>query len=776
MNERRAQLRERRKQLREKILFAREEDGLEVAIQRIRLKREHVDKVFGEPVEYVEANTGDIVFPDDFMWQCLPPPQKYFVKHRERMQLPPDEKGDPWYIGETAVIIKGVPFDLKEHELRSWIMKGVELQDKRLQKALTKLERVSEELRKNQERIDCVPFLKVASVSEEGAREERRQILEKLKEESQRIQKRYDRAEKKVSKQKRHRKFNVVELEHARGNEKQKVAVWYAKFATQKEEDSAIEMDEWSLIRLFRDSRKPVALHVSEVEAEENLHFLDDPTCEVNMRGVTLHRMRHGKGDYTDWRKGCAYRGDFVEGEWDGSGILYNREGIYRGSFQHGIKNRSGLLHFANGDIYAGEFLEGAPHDESGELKFADGSEYKGSVKHGRISGFGTFHKSRVGVTQSGTFFDGILNGQGQVIRESGEMFEGDFECGVLHGFGKWASGKGDFIEGYWQHGKPSGFCQVQHRKGPRYEGFYKDCCKWGHGIFRYGEKHERFDRSIGRKVVHHDHEYQGTWFAGKIMSGNCHVTYHNKFLPHERQNAIEKGHAVEVRQEMYFTTPKSWSRYPFLMGIVDYDEKKPLKLFKREEIEQEREADILQAISKGNKENFHKTRKDSIKLFKCIDEILAGFQESVQYGSDVSISAEEETEEQEEEEGINDEEDQDSNDEEEEEDDDDGESVPSDGKSSKEDDELSFHYEDSDWFSEDGDSDETEFHWTEFEEILRSSPFFRNLQVSLIDIFENPPPKPPHKSNNHRIEIEEALQHYLDSSRMNLVQKMFMS
>ena len=52
-------------------------------------------------------------------------------------------------------------------------------------------------------------------------------------------------------------------------------------------------------------------------------------------------------------------------------------EGVLVGPFVKDKANGSGVLNFANGDIYRGDFFNGERHGR-GVLTFADGSEYNG--------------------------------------------------------------------------------------------------------------------------------------------------------------------------------------------------------------------------------------------------------------------------------------------------------------------------------------------------------------------------------------------------------------
>ena len=51
------------------------------------------------------------------------------------------------------------------------------------------------------------------------------------------------------------------------------------------------------------------------------------------------------------------YEGEFLNGKFDGKGVLKNLKGdIYEGSFKSGLKEGQGIFYFSEGDIYIGNF------------------------------------------------------------------------------------------------------------------------------------------------------------------------------------------------------------------------------------------------------------------------------------------------------------------------------------------------------------------------------------------------------------------------------------
>eukprot|EP00047_Mylnosiga_fluctuans_P001550 m.220863 g.220863 ORF g.220863 m.220863 type:complete len:158 (+) comp10471_c0_seq1:47-520(+) len=92
----------------------------------------------------------------------------------------------------------------------------------------------------------------------------------------------------------------------------------------------------------------------------------------------------------------------------------------YKGQWSQGDLKRHGmgLLTFADGTVYAGQFAEGF-FSGLGVLTFPDKSKYEGQFKEGKYNGFGVFTKSD-GVKFEGEFSDGKIQGAGKFTFANG--------------------------------------------------------------------------------------------------------------------------------------------------------------------------------------------------------------------------------------------------------------------------------------------------------------------------------------------------------------------
>lgn len=678
-------------------------------VPRFRLEIERVNKLFGIDVAYVQDESGGLVMPEDFMWHCMPPPFKYYVVERAVPELPEDVHRDPWYFGSSQVVLSDVPLTVGAADLVTWLQKGVEKQDLRLQAVVDERIGLETQLRRNKERLDNVPFVTIEAVSDQGKAEERLLLTKTLQRDREQLQRDMAELEPRLNRELKRRKVQQVKLHQTEVRELEKTSTWHAAFANAREADAALGLDSWDRLMLFvgTEHDPPLAVFDSggkDGEEEPPPERLDD---EVVMRGVRLRRVAHGEGGYTDWAWGESYRGGFVEGERHGHGVHHEKQGVYRGEFDRDHRCGLGRQVLASGDEYEGEFGHtlqhptrpllggrdyaiGRPHGVGGELRFADGCSYRGELKDGVITGQGEYRDPATGEMLAGSFVDGVLHGMGIHVKPNGERFEGRFRHGQLHGKGAWASKrnprKAHTCTGVFENGEPHGFCRHVHRKGPRYTGFYRDGVRDGPGDLTYGNVAEYFHRLTGQVRQRHDFEYQGTWVAGTIQGRNCHV---------EACSEPAKGAVREFEpfEQMFFTSRHMWTRYPFLQQLVHKEERERgqrCRELRRSDQEQRKR---LRKVTKENMAAFKRSRRFAIRLYKAVYRRLEAREEGGEggaQGGDEGVVGEEEEEEyaegeyEEGEELYEDEEEDDDNDDDEEDGDDDG----------------GLEYCDSDWFS----------------------------------------------------------------------------
>jgi len=109
-------------------------------------------------------------------------------------------------------------------------------------------------------------------------------------------------------------------------------------------------------------------------------------------------------------------------------------DGAYGGQIDNGTAQGVGALSFKNGDLYAGQFVEGKVSGR-GVVTFADKSSgygYSGQFAAGNYNGLGVYYLSN-GWRYEGTFKNGQLSGLGAKIDPNGKISEqGTYDNGTL--------------------------------------------------------------------------------------------------------------------------------------------------------------------------------------------------------------------------------------------------------------------------------------------------------------------------------------------------------
>lgn len=133
------------------------------------------------------------------------------------------------------------------------------------------------------------------------------------------------------------------------------------------------------------------------------------------------------------------YNGAFIDGQYNGNGVLYSETGkkLYSGEFDMGQYSGSGTLYDENGTkLYTGEFEDG-DYSGSGTLYSSDGSVTVGSFAAGQVVGAAerTFINGR---KYEGTFSDNLMSGSGTLsdvtgkFTYTGAFLDDDFDYGEI--------------------------------------------------------------------------------------------------------------------------------------------------------------------------------------------------------------------------------------------------------------------------------------------------------------------------------------------------------
>ena len=493
-------------------------------IQRVRLTKPNLDQSFGMDVEYLMDEFGEILYPKEWRFRCLPPPYHYTVYEKRLATLAPDEKRNRNYIGEFIILVENVPAQCRSVHLLAWIMFGLENLDPKIVAAKKDVEDAKVEIEKNQNRLDKVPF--ILNQESLDAAAERKHMTSVLQAQRVELKEQLKDAEHELQRLRNDKGLATIQLERISTDEKLKMSTWQCKFSNEEDADQAVSFRNWADVHLAEGDRKhaPVA-------------SLEDLEGEINMRLVRFRRVRHGHGTLIETKPALQiYRGAWKLQRRHGEGTLYTNAGRFQGTFREDVREGQGEMVFANGDVYRGEWAEGSSRQNKsapiiecdpglgfdavmhgqGELRFNDGSVYTGQFCDGAITGEGVWENTKTGERMAGEFLEGRLHGQGVQVTAVGDTLEGRFNDGDLDGNGKITKAKGDLLEGWFEGGALHGRGRLTLGSSHLYEGFFDNGLRHGHGSMYFGKVEMGFNDASCKVERRSDYRYDGMWSGGK--------------------------------------------------------------------------------------------------------------------------------------------------------------------------------------------------------------------------------------------------------------------
>ncbi len=156
-----------------------------------------------------------------------------------------------------------------------------------------------------------------------------------------------------------------------------------------------------------------------------------------------------------------------------------------------------GVIEHANGDVFEGEVLDGAPL--RGRFLFKSelpnrvrhkGDVYEGGFKDGTFHGKGVYHylsehHLSPGDRYEGGFRYGDRHGEGTYHHQNGDKMTGEWAKNWMNGEGRYEFSNGESYEGQLvEGGIPDGRGVYAWTNGERYEGEYKQGERTGHGTY----------------------------------------------------------------------------------------------------------------------------------------------------------------------------------------------------------------------------------------------------------------------------------------------------
>ncbi|MCQ2815718.1 MAG: hypothetical protein MJ252_00480, partial [archaeon] len=165
------------------------------------------------------------------------------------------------------------------------------------------------------------------------------------------------------------------------------------------------------------------------------LSYIDKSINEDLYEGtMTLDKVRSGYGIL--YSQGCKYEGNWEKDKLNGYSRIFLAEGdFYEGNLENGIASGYGKFIHEDGNIYEGFWMNDKPHGRgkeiysdhsvfegeflngekvNGKLSWPDGSYYVGKIKDNLFEGEGLFHWAE-GREYKGTWKGGKMDGTGRM-------------------------------------------------------------------------------------------------------------------------------------------------------------------------------------------------------------------------------------------------------------------------------------------------------------------------------------------------------------------------
>ena len=414
-------------------------------IQRFRLTKEFLQKLVdrllfstgeaGAMIAYLkESETGEVIIPDDMQKSCKPnsgTTNSSTIEYELFLSLPNKTEDvmkmkNSDYCGGMKFMLYDVPLysqnsihEVKSDHVRNWIIEGILHEDPDVQQKQKKMTRIRESLHSTisqMERIADEPMLnekgdELTGKKAERSREEKYLLLQRNKDQ---LYTQLDEAldSFRAAKKKVIGKICLSIFQH------EDKTTWEFLFVEEHREyfdNIIVNKKNWNTSFMYADSR---------IDTLNDDYPNFDSEYLVNTAGVSVKRLEDGFGIFQRRNDDCmrelrncnshvdAYCGAFRDGYKSGYGILYTRAGIFGGEMRNDQQNGYGNLVTKDGDVLSGLFdiystsyehqnvnrtnryTKSVPNGQQ-EIRFSDGSLYKGTMTNGEITGEGIYITSK---------------------------------------------------------------------------------------------------------------------------------------------------------------------------------------------------------------------------------------------------------------------------------------------------------------------------------------------------------------------------------------------
>ncbi len=160
-----------------------------------------------------------------------------------------------------------------------------------------------------------------------------------------------------------------------------------------------------------------------------------------------------GVRGYIKHKDGTTLEGPFLDGRLHGKGGVHKKPGVFRyeGEFVQGKRQGRGVLKVDGKYTFEGRFWAG--QRAKGQLIYANGDSWHGTVGENGLPRGKGIYKYKNGEIYKGRLIDGLPDGQGEYRHMNGDVYWGSFSQGKRQGIGRVTTKSGQVIKGWWDNG-----------------------------------------------------------------------------------------------------------------------------------------------------------------------------------------------------------------------------------------------------------------------------------------------------------------------------------
>jgi len=172
---------EQREILKQRInVGVRGKDDERVFVPRGRMVKQNIDKIFGLDVACVRDKGGDVIYPQDWVIDCLPHPALYYVVEATKPEPRIDPEEDLYYSGTSILLIEKVPMEINAESLECWIRFGLKECDPPLQRCIKETKKLEMGIVAVERKLQQVPYLTIPTEPSEAGKSKERQRIGRL--------------------------------------------------------------------------------------------------------------------------------------------------------------------------------------------------------------------------------------------------------------------------------------------------------------------------------------------------------------------------------------------------------------------------------------------------------------------------------------------------------------------------------------------------------------------------------------------------------------------